>query len=77
MHRDGLRTALGGRDDVSLEPVLRLLIKHIADPRFGNMCYDISGIVIGGRSINSYLAWGYLRPSYRHVHVRPWSLTTY
>ncbi|KAB5595328.1 U3 small nucleolar RNA-associated protein [Ceratobasidium theobromae] len=46
MHRDGLRTALGGRDDVSLEPVLRLLIKHIADPRFGNMCYDISGIVI-------------------------------
>lgn len=46
MHRDGLRTALGGRDDVSLEPVLRLLIKHIADPRFGNMCCDISTIVI-------------------------------
>ncbi|CAE7171725.1 unnamed protein product [Rhizoctonia solani] len=46
MHRDGLRTALGGRDDVSLEPVLRLLIKHIADPRFGNMCCDVAGIVI-------------------------------
>ncbi|KAG8684725.1 hypothetical protein FRC09_015182, partial [Ceratobasidium sp. 395] len=46
IHRDGLRTALGGRDDVSLEPVLRLLIKHIADPRFGNICCDVSGIVI-------------------------------
>ncbi|CAE6465408.1 unnamed protein product [Rhizoctonia solani] len=46
MHRDGLRTALGGRDDVSLEPVLRLLIKHISDPRFGNMCCDVAGIVI-------------------------------
>ncbi|KAG9101838.1 hypothetical protein FS749_002732 [Ceratobasidium sp. UAMH 11750] len=46
IHRDGLRTALGGRDDVSLEPVLRLLIKHIADPRFGNICCDVSSIVI-------------------------------
>jgi len=46
MHRDGLRTALGGRDDVSLEPVLRLLIKHVADPRFGSMCCDVSCIVI-------------------------------
>ncbi|QRV72659.1 U3 small nucleolar RNA-associated protein 15 [Ceratobasidium sp. AG-Ba] len=46
IHRDGLRTALGGRDDVSLEPVLRLLIKHIADPRFGNICCDVSTIVI-------------------------------
>lgn len=46
-HRDGLRTALGGRDDVSLEPVLRLLIKHVSDPRFGNMCCDVSCIVIG------------------------------
>lgn len=47
MHRDGLRTALGGRDDVLLEPVLRLLLKHVTDPRFGEMVCDVANIVIG------------------------------
>ena len=47
IHRDGLRTALAGRDDVLLEPVLRLLLKHIADPRFGEMTCDIGKILIG------------------------------
>jgi U3 small nucleolar RNA-associated protein 15 len=32
---------------MSLEPVLRLLIKQISDPRFGNLCCDVAGIVIG------------------------------
>ncbi|GJJ07566.1 hypothetical protein Clacol_001769 [Clathrus columnatus] len=35
IHRDGLRPALAGRDDVLLEPILRLLLKYITDPRFG------------------------------------------
>lgn len=47
IHRDGLRIALAGRDDVLLEPVLRLLVKYITDPRFGEMVCDIAGIVIG------------------------------
>jgi U3 small nucleolar RNA-associated protein 15 len=47
IHRDGLRTALAGRDDVLLEPILRLLLKHVADPRFGEMVCDISNVVIG------------------------------
>ncbi|KAJ3484560.1 hypothetical protein NLI96_g5563 [Meripilus lineatus] len=46
IHRDGLRTALGGRDDVLLEPILRLLLKHVADPRFGDMVCDVAAIVI-------------------------------
>ncbi|KAF8076447.1 Trp-Asp repeat-containing protein [Lyophyllum atratum] len=46
IHRDGLRTAISGRDDVLLEPVLRLLVKYVADPRFGEMVCDIAGIVI-------------------------------
>ncbi|KAJ7068310.1 WD40-repeat-containing domain protein [Mycena amicta] len=46
VHRDGLRIALAGRDDVLLEPVLRLLVKYITDPRFGEMVCDIAGIVI-------------------------------
>src|SRR5882762_9048726 len=47
IHRDGLRSALSGRDDVLLEPVLRLLLKHVADPRFGEMVCDVAGVVIG------------------------------
>ena len=47
IHRDGLRTALAGRDGVLLEPVLRLLLKHVADPRFGQMVCDVAALVIG------------------------------
>ena len=47
IHRDGLRTALAGRDDVLLEPVLRLLLKYVTDPRFGEMVCDVASVVIG------------------------------
>ncbi|KAG8218863.1 Trp-Asp repeat-containing protein [Butyriboletus roseoflavus] len=46
IHRDGLRSALSGRDDVLLEPVLRLLVKHVTDPRFGEIVCDISMLLI-------------------------------
>lgn len=47
IHRDGLRSALGGRDDVLLEPVLNLLVRHVSDPRFGEMACDVATVVIG------------------------------
>jgi len=47
IHRDGLRSALAGRDDALLEPVLRLLVKYVTDPRFGEMVCDVSSVVIG------------------------------
>lgn len=47
IHRDGLKIALSGRDDVLLEPVLRFLLKHITDPRFGETVCDVAGLVIG------------------------------
>ncbi|KAF9075755.1 WD40 repeat-like protein [Rhodocollybia butyracea] len=46
IHRDGLRIALAGRDDVLLEPVLRVLVKYVTDPRFGEMVCDVAGLVI-------------------------------
>ena len=46
---------MAGRDDVLLEPVLRLLLKHVADPRFGVMVADIAGVVIGEISLSPYL----------------------
>lgn len=47
IHRDGLRSALAGRDDVLLEPVLRLLLKYVADPRFGVLVCDVATLVTG------------------------------
>ncbi|KAI0068753.1 WD40 repeat-like protein [Artomyces pyxidatus] len=46
IHRDGLRSALAGRDDVLLEPILRLLLKHVTDPRFGELVCDVSGLIV-------------------------------
>lgn len=46
IHRDGLKAALAGRDDVLLEPVLRLLLKYTTDPRFGDIVCTIASIVI-------------------------------
>lgn len=47
IHRDGLRTALSGRDDVSLEPILRFLIRNVTDTRFGSTAAQVSLVVIG------------------------------
>ena len=47
LYRDGLRSALAGRDDVLLEPILRFLLKYITDPRFGNTVCDVTSLIIG------------------------------
>lgn len=46
--RDGLQIALSGRDDVTLEPILSFLVRHVTDPRFGEMASDVAGVIIGG-----------------------------
>lgn len=52
--RDGLRRALSGRDDILLEPILRLLTKHITDVRFGELACEVGIIVLGKRGILAY-----------------------
>ena len=44
-HRSAMRTALSGRDDVSLQPILGWVCKRIVDPRYVNVCVDC-GILI-------------------------------
>ncbi|KAI8366834.1 WD40-repeat-containing domain protein [Radiomyces spectabilis] len=46
IHRDGLKTAITGRDDVSLEPLVRFLIKHIHHPRYTNLVIDVTDALI-------------------------------
>ena len=54
IHRDGLRIALAGRDDVLLEPILRLLLKYVTDPRFGQLVVDITCVVLGMFGLNTH-----------------------
>ena len=56
IHRDGLKVALSGRDDVLLEPILRLLLKYVADPRFGELVCDVARVLIGEFVLISYAA---------------------
>lgn len=45
-HRSATRTALSGRDDVSLQPILKWVCTHIPDPRHVNMCVDIGMLIL-------------------------------
>lgn len=42
IHRSALRTALGNRDEVTLQPVLRWLIKNIPDYRITRLVTDVA-----------------------------------
>ncbi|CDZ98815.1 Conserved WD40 repeat-containing protein [Phaffia rhodozyma] len=44
--RDGLRIALSGRDDISLEPVLRFLLRNITDTRFSAIAAQVTIVVL-------------------------------
>lgn len=47
IHRDGMLIAISGRDDVLLEPLLRLLVRCITDPRFCDIVCEVTGMVVG------------------------------
>lgn len=72
VYRDGLQSALAGRDDVLLEPVLRLLLKYVADPRFGGLACDVAGLIIGTSSSTASITAVTLYVLYRDVCLRSW-----
>ena len=45
-HRSAMRTALSGRDDVSLQPIFKWVCVHITDPRYVNLCVDIGMLIL-------------------------------
>ncbi|KAI8340753.1 WD40-repeat-containing domain protein [Chlamydoabsidia padenii] len=46
IHRDALSNALAGRDDVSLEPLVRFLLRHIHNPRYTGVIVDVSEVLL-------------------------------
>lgn len=45
-HRSALRTALINRDEVTLQPILRWLIKNISDYRITRLTTDVALVVL-------------------------------
>ncbi|MCJ1310013.1 hypothetical protein MMC25_003674 [Agyrium rufum] len=45
-HRSALRTALSGRDETTLQPILRWTSKHIIDTQYVPICVDISILIL-------------------------------
>ncbi|KAH8685807.1 WD40-repeat-containing domain protein [Tricladium varicosporioides] len=39
-HRSAMRAAFEGRDETTVQPILKWVIKHIADPRYVTVCVD-------------------------------------
>lgn len=46
IHRDGLAIALANRHDLSLEPMLKFLVKHVVDPRYCTVAVDTAKVLI-------------------------------
>ena len=45
--RNGLKTAVGGRDEKSLGLLLQYLAKYINDPRFSQLLMEVVDVVLG------------------------------
>ena len=46
IRRDGLKIALSGRDEFTLEPFLSYLIKYISQPRYTKILIDVSNVLL-------------------------------
>jgi len=47
INREGLRIALAGRDDVSLEPIVKFIMKNIINPNYTELLVDVTNVILG------------------------------
>ena len=52
-HRSAMRAALGGRDEVSLQPILRWVCKHIIDPRHTGVCVEVGVLILDAYAVHA------------------------
>ncbi|KAJ2800319.1 U3 small nucleolar RNA-associated protein [Coemansia furcata] len=46
VHRDGLNTALAGRDELSLDPIVRFVVKFIDHPRYTSVLIKVTEVLL-------------------------------
>jgi len=54
INREGLRIALAGRDDVSLEPIVKFIMKNIINPNYTELLVNVTNVILGKYFIISY-----------------------
>ncbi|KAI9849903.1 MAG: hypothetical protein M1837_000117 [Sclerophora amabilis] len=52
-HRSATRAALQGRDEVTLQPILKWLSKHVADPRYVRISVDVGTLLLDLYSVHA------------------------
>ena len=45
-HRSAMRTALQGRDEITVQPILKWACKYIQDPRYLKVCVEVGLFMI-------------------------------
>ena len=45
-HRSAMRVALQGRDEATVQPIFKWVIKHITDPRYVSICVDAALLLL-------------------------------
>jgi U3 small nucleolar RNA-associated protein 15 len=45
-HRSAMRAALQGRDETTVQPIFKWVIKHITDPRYVSICVDAALLLL-------------------------------
>ena len=45
-HRSAMRVALQGRDETTVQPIFKWVIKHITDPRYVSICVDAALLLL-------------------------------
>jgi U3 small nucleolar RNA-associated protein 15 len=51
-HRSAMRKALAGRDETTLQPILRWVCKYIIDPRYVPTCVEVGVLILDMYSVN-------------------------
>lgn len=51
-HRSATRTALSGRDDVSLQPIFKWVCTYITNPKYVRLCVDLGMLILDLYSIH-------------------------
>jgi len=55
INREGLRIALSGRDDVSLEPITKFIMKNIINPNYTELLVDVTNVILGNNNYYYYM----------------------
>ncbi|MCJ1341416.1 hypothetical protein MMC09_006712 [Bachmanniomyces sp. S44760] len=45
-HRSAMRNALSGRDEMTLQPILRWTCRYITNPKYVNLCVDVGVLIL-------------------------------